>query len=126
MKPDSLPPHIPAGPLIHVRPEPPGQYTAQLVGLPELCATAGTQEAAIEQVRTVLATWLTSGTLVPANAPPQTSWIKLPPRIDPNDPLEREFLEELARARQQDLERTLREYEMEDNACPSPSSTPTT
>ena len=43
--------------------------------------------------------------------------------LDPNDPLEQEFLEELARLRREDLERTLRE---DDQECSSSSSTPTT
>jgi hypothetical protein len=43
--------------------------------------------------------------------------------IDPNDPLQKEFIEELARLRRADLERTLRE---DDQECPSSSSTPTT
>ena len=43
--------------------------------------------------------------------------------LDPNDPLEKEFVEELARARQEDLEETIREDEQE---CRDSSSTPTT
>jgi hypothetical protein len=42
---------------------------------------------------------------------------------DPNDPLEKEFVEELARIKREDLERTLREDELE---CSNSSSTPTT
>jgi hypothetical protein len=43
--------------------------------------------------------------------------------LDPNDELEIEFQAELARLKQEDLERTLREYDQE---CPNSSSTPTT
>ena len=43
--------------------------------------------------------------------------------LDPNDPLEQEFVEELARLRREDLERTLREDSQE---CSNSSSTPTT
>ena len=43
--------------------------------------------------------------------------------LDPNDPLEQEFLAELARQRQEDVEQTVRE---DAQACPSSSSTPTT
>jgi hypothetical protein len=43
--------------------------------------------------------------------------------LDPNDPLEQEFLEELARLKREDLERTLREDGQE---CSNSSSTPTT
>jgi hypothetical protein len=42
---------------------------------------------------------------------------------DPNDPAEIEFMEEMARLKREDLERTLREYDQE---CPNSSSTPTT
>jgi len=42
--------------------------------------------------------------------------------LDPNDPLEKEFVEELARRRREDLEQTLRE----DGECSNSSSTPTT
>jgi hypothetical protein len=45
---------------------------------------------------------------------------------DPNDPLEKEFLEDLKRFREEDLQRTLQEYELEDRACSDSSSTPTT
>jgi hypothetical protein len=43
--------------------------------------------------------------------------------LDPNDPLEKEFMDELARLKREDLERTLRE---DDQECPNSSSTPTT
>ena len=43
--------------------------------------------------------------------------------LDMNDPLEQEFVMELARRRQEDLEQTLRE---DDQECTSSSSTPTT
>ena len=43
--------------------------------------------------------------------------------IDANDPMEKEFMEELARIRRDDLEKTLRE---DDQECPNSSSTPTT
>lgn len=43
--------------------------------------------------------------------------------LDPNDPLEREFVAELARLKREDLERTLREDELE---CSNSFSTPTT
>jgi hypothetical protein len=43
--------------------------------------------------------------------------------IDPNDPLEQEFLEELARLRREDYERAARE---DDQECSNSSSTRTT
>ena len=59
-------------------------------------------------------------TLPPATAPLQSpGWAR-------DDALEQEFLDDLARFRQEDLERTLREYEREDQGCSATSSTPTT
>ena len=40
--------------LLVVRAEPVGQFTAQVVGLPEIHSTAASREAAIQQVRNVL------------------------------------------------------------------------
>jgi hypothetical protein len=112
--------------LIVVRPEPPGQFTAQAVGLPEIQATAATREEALQHVRTILDEWIASGQLV---ALPM--FLVHPLRnfsgwIDPNDPGEKVFLEELARLKAEDLERTLREYAEEDQQCSGSSSTPTT
>src|SRR5438552_13052981 len=47
-----------------VQPEPPGQHTAAVVGLPEIRATAVTREEAIELVRATFRAWLASGQLV--------------------------------------------------------------
>ena len=58
---------------IMVRPEPPGQHTAQVVGLPEFRATAATAEAAVGEVQQKLneslaaAQWLQVA--LPASAP---------------------------------------------------------
>jgi hypothetical protein len=113
-----------ACPLAQVSQDGAGHWTAQVVGLPELQATAATRAEAVEQVRALLAQRLSSGQLVALTvAPPAPQkapgWAK-------GDLLEQEFLNELARRRQEDLERTLREYEEEDRGCSSTSSTPTT
>jgi hypothetical protein len=86
---------------IVVRPEPAGQFTAQLLGLPELRATAASREDALQQIRAMLEQWLASGQLTPlvmsaANA--LRNW----PGHDPADPLEQEFLADLERFRQED------------------------
>jgi hypothetical protein len=76
-------------------------------------------------VRAVLAGRVSSGELVWLTvpfrwpAPKQPGWAT-------NDPLEQEFLQDLARLRQEDLDRTLREDEREDQGCSGTSSTPTT
>lgn len=106
-----------------VRLEPRGQFTAQLVGLPELRATAATREESLRQVRAMLSEWLASGQLVSIEVPCMNPLLSFSGHLDPNDALEQEFVEELARLRQEDLERTLRE---DDQKCSSSSSTPTT
>ena len=111
--------------LVQVRQDGPGRYTAQVVGLPALQATAGTREEALGQVRDAAAQWLASGELVPLTIPSILP-LRKPAGWAKDDPLEQEFLEDLARRRQEDLERTLREDEQEDCGCSSTSSTPTT
>jgi hypothetical protein len=106
-----------------VRPEPPGQFTAQVVGLPELRASAGTREEALQQVRALLSEWLSSGQLVSIEMPRENPLLQFQGHLDPADPLEQEYLDELARLHREDLERTLREYDPE---CSDSSSTPTT
>ena len=77
---------------------------------------------------------VTNGVVVP-NAPlPEGARVEIhliasanpllhfPAHLDANDPLEREFVEELARRRREDLEQTLRE---DDQECSNSSSTPT-
>lgn len=112
--------------LVVVRPEPPGQFTAEALGLPELRATCASREEAINRVRLQLCHWFASGQLVLVELDKGNPFLPNFPRIDPNDPMEKEFLEELARNRREDLERTLREYEAEEKACSNSSSTPIT
>jgi hypothetical protein len=92
-----------------------GRYTAQVVGIPDLQATANTRAEAIDQARALLAQRLSSGQLVALAVAP--SMPQKAPGWAKDDPLEREFLDDLARRRQEDLERTLREYEEEDRGC---------
>jgi hypothetical protein len=99
-----------------------GQFTAQIVGVPDLQATANSPEEAVQGVRKLVAEAVASGRLAQISVPLPFS----PTGIPEDDALEREFLDILGRARQEDLERTLREYEEEDQGCSSTSSTPTT
>jgi hypothetical protein len=125
MQPEFMLPTALTAHLVQVRNDLPGQFTAQVPGIPELSATAPTHEQAVEQLRRVVGEWLSSGRLVALGVAPPSAPLK-PPGWAKDDQLEQEFLEELARLRQADLERTLREYEQEDRACSSSSSTPTT
>ncbi len=112
-------------PLVHIRVEASGQFTAGVPGIPELTVTAPTREEAIEQLRRTVLEWFESGRLMPLRLFPPTPPVR-PPGWPENDPMEQEFLAELARMRKEDLEQTLREYEEEDRACQHSSSTPTT
>jgi hypothetical protein len=105
------------------RSEPSGQFTAEVVGVPELRVTAATRAEAIEQIRAMLGEWLASGQLMSIEVPCPNPLLHFAGHLDPNDPLEREFVEELARRRKEDLEQTLREDGQE---CSNSSSTPTT
>jgi hypothetical protein len=112
---------------IVVRPEPAGQFTAQLLGLPELSATAANREEAIEQVRARILEWIALGQLVPVELMAKDHPVlRFRGWVDPNDPDEQAYLQELARMKAEDLERTLREYAEEDQRCSSSSSTRTT
>lgn len=106
-----------------VRAEPPGHFTAQLAGLPEISVTAATREAAVEGLRTEVREWLVSGRLVPLQVPLENPLAKWCGSTDPNDPNEQAYLEELERMRREDLERTLAEC---GGGCSDSSSTPTT
>jgi hypothetical protein len=111
---------------IVVRPEPAGQFTAQVLGLPELAATAASRDEAIEQVRARILEWVAMGQLVPVEIPKEHPLVRFHGWADPNDPEEKVFLQELARLKAEDLERTLREYAEEDQQCSGSSPTPTT
>jgi len=109
-----------------VRPEPPGQYTAQVWGNPEIRATAGSEAEAVEQVKRLLADWLATAKWVRVDVPTPGYThpaLKFAGHADPNDPLEQEYLAEIARYRREVDERD----QEDEQSCPSDSSsTPTT
>jgi predicted RNase H-like HicB family nuclease len=113
-----------ASALVQVRQQASGTYVAEVVGMPDVHAEAARAEDALAQVREKLIQCLHSGKLVALTLPTAPSQRK-PVNWAKDDRLEREFLEDLARMRQEDLERTLREYEQEDAGCSNSSSTPT-
>lgn len=125
MQPETAPAPTVA-PLILVRPEPPGQFTAQAVGLPELSATAASRDEALRQVQARLGEWVADGRLVAVPVPAANPWLHLVGHIDPTDPGEQVYLQELTRLRREDLERTLLEHAAKEGPCPNSSSTPTT
>ncbi len=125
MQPNVLSANALTGHLIQLRTGPTGQFIAQVPGVSELTVTAPMREEAIEELRRAILDWIASGKLVALQVPCSTTPLK-PPGWASNDPLEQELLDELTKMRQADLERTLGEYEQEDGACSSSSSTPTT
>jgi len=112
--------------LVVVRPSAPGQFTAQVVGIPEIRADAPCEDEAIEKVRQLLNEWLTTARWVTVEVPIPTTGhplLEAAGHADPNDPMEQEYLEEIARYRREVDERTQRDDEQ---ACSGSSSTPTT
>ncbi|MBI1914158.1 MAG: hypothetical protein HYS12_05390 [Planctomycetes bacterium] len=110
---------FPVAYLIRVTAPSPGQFIAEAVGLPGLCATADTREAAIEQVWTMLDQRLASGELVLVT--PNGSIGTLQPRRRfaghaKDDPDFDQYLEEIRRFRE----------EADQQQCSNSSSTPTT
>jgi hypothetical protein len=120
---DIGPSHSATSYLVDIRPEPPGRFTAQLVGAVDLHATAPTREEAVEQLRTLIRQRLDSGALV---------WVEVP-RENPlmrwfghakDDPTFPEYLEEIRKFRD--------EMDRRDNPgsgpneCSDTSLTPTT
>jgi hypothetical protein len=107
-KPESLSPltHHP----VIVRPEPPGQFTAEPLGVPELRAVAATAAEALRQVQQALTTWPGALHWVPlAPVPAAAGHAKDDPDFD-------QYLDEIERYRR----------EAEARECSSSSSTPTT
>jgi len=84
------------GPLAAVRSEPGGRWTAEVVGLPDVCVTSDTREKTLEQVQLLLQERVASGQLVPLSLTnplaPQAGWAK-------DDPTYPEFLDEMRRYR---------------------------
>jgi hypothetical protein len=109
---------IPMYHAVVVRPDPPGQYTAQVVAFPQIRATASTEQGALEEVQGRLAEWLATARWVQVKVP-------TPPTANPalefaghmkDDPLFDEFLEEIERYRR----------EVDERECPNSSSIPNT
>jgi hypothetical protein len=109
--------------LVVVRPEPPGQFTAEALGLPELRATCASREEAINRVRLQLCHWFASGQLVSVEiervqwVPPNRVWLE-------NDPDRDAYLEEIRRYREE-VDAQFQREEAE-QACSNSSSTPIT
>ena len=118
--PESTPP---ISHLVRVRAEASGQFTAEVVGLPEIRASAATREEAVALVQRTLAEWLASGQLVvirSAQENPLLKWFG----CAKNDPLFDEYLEDIRRFRQEADAQA--DQEPAERPCSNSSSTPTT
>ncbi len=109
-----------------VREASPGQYSAVVWGNPEVRATGTTEQEAIEEVKRLLTEWMAKARWVRVDVPTPGyvhPALEFTGRVDPNDPTEKEYLEEIARYRRAVDERE----QQEEPAWPSDSSsTPTT
>jgi hypothetical protein len=113
--------------LIAVKAESDGRFTAQAVGLPDVCANSVLRETAIELVREQLRVLLLHGNLVAVSVPIEQHQPVARKAYDPDDPLQKRYLEDIARFRREDDEQFEREYEQQlGNTCRDSSLTPTT
>jgi hypothetical protein len=108
--------------LVRVREEPDGRFTAELLGAPDIQATATTREAAIEQVRTRLDHQVNMGSIAAVETP------RAHPLTDragslKDDPTFDDFLEQIRKFREEDDRREGRVWEADE--CSNTSSTPT-
>jgi hypothetical protein len=126
MKPDFTDAPAPIYHHLFVRPAGSGGYTAGVLGLPEVRATGATEPQALQAVLKSLEEWLTTTRWVQVRVPqtgPGPPVTQHAGFVDPTDPDQQEYLELLKKMREEDRERTLREYQEE---CSGSSSTPTT
>jgi hypothetical protein len=116
-------PAVPPGPLVFVRWEASGQVTAELVGLPELHATAPTRDQAIKQLQQRVGEAVAAGQLAALQTGAENrllDWFG----YARDDPEFAAYVEEIRRQRQQ-LDGQV-EADGQDKECSGSSSTPTT
>jgi|SRR5947207_926101 len=108
--------------LVRVSSDDKGRFTAQVVGLPEIQATATRREEAVESVRSTVAAWIASGQLLPLDVPAGNplllwaGWAKDDPDYD-------DFREEIRRQREA-LDKAAEDAEA--GPCSDTSSIPAT
>jgi hypothetical protein len=109
--------------LVRIRQEPDGPFTAQLLGAPDLQATAATREEALEQLRTLLQEQVNLGSLLSIELPRQNPLMRWAGHLK-DDPTFEEYLEEIRRFRE-----AMDRRENQDSGsgeCSDTSLTPTT
>jgi hypothetical protein len=109
--------------LVRIREESDGQFTAELLGAPDIQATAATREAAIEQVRARLQYEVNGGSIAAIETPRQNPLMKWAgyAKDDPDFDI---YLEEIRKFREEMDRREGRVWETDE--CSNTSSTPTT
>jgi hypothetical protein len=109
--------------LVRIREEPDGQFTATLLGAPDIQATAATREAATEQVHTQLQYQVNLGSIAAIEIPRRDPLMDRAGSMK-DDPTFDEFLELIRKFREEDDRREGRVWETDE--CSNTSSTPIT
>ncbi len=109
--------------LVRIREEPDGQFAAQLLGAPDIQATAATREAAIEQVHRLLQYEVNIGSIVAIETLRRNPLMERAGSLK-DDPDFEEYLEEIRKYREEVDRREGRVWETDE--CSDTSSTPTT
>jgi hypothetical protein len=109
--------------LVRVREEPDGRFAAELLGAPDIRASAATREAAIEQVRAQVQFEVNDGSIVAIQTLRQDPLMKRAGSMK-DDPTFDEFLELIRKFREEDDRREGRVWETDE--CSNTSSTPIT
>jgi hypothetical protein len=113
----------PSSCLVRISSGPDGQVTAELLGAPDIRATAASQEEAVDQIRILLEQQVNLDSLVAIEIPQQNPLVKWA-GVWKDDPSFDDFLEEIRKFRE---EQDRREgYVPDPDECPDTSSTPTT
>jgi hypothetical protein len=109
--------------LVQIRPEPGGQFTAQLLGLADLHVTAATREEAVEQLRALIRQRLESGSLVCMDIPRENPLMRWFGHAK-DDPTFGDYLEEIRKYREEVDPHA--DQGLDPGECSDTSSTPTT
>ena len=115
--------HDPPSCLVQVGPGPAGFFTARLVGLSELHATASTRDEAVEQLRALLREQVDAGSLLAVTVPQENPLMRWFGHAK-DDPDFAEYLDEIRKFREDEYRRSA--DELGSGECSNSSSTPTT
>jgi hypothetical protein len=113
----------PASCLVRIIQEPDGQFTARLLGEPDLYATATTAEEAVEQLRARLQEEVNWGRLLAIELPRQNPALRWAGHAK-DDPEFEEYLEEIRKYREE-VDRREGRF-LDSDECSDTSLTPTT